>query len=543
MKNNMFLKAVTIGVTTTENGSKAYLSTGSHMSDQFGKAGNYRGRDYQMVCNDQSLLWDEDPNMALKFPFYLRMITRKTKVNNDFITEKVQRGQGMRDESFKRLLWIAQNHAESFNTNIWILPIIGSWKDIWTLMFLDNTLGTKCINHEVMFTLIAQGMKLDEHVELIKKFMPRIKSSSKCTTEWTKITNNLAKEFASFMGCKYSEYNKFKSSGKAHEFQKMMCSKQYDKINWNLIPGRALTLLAKGKFLSNHSLTDEYENWLCQKPVANFTGYVYELGKVLRPYLGVQYDYKTNKWNTTCSVPKHIRMTLDKQFEGLVQKAKDGGNGAINGNVWCALDTSGSMSIGTAVGVSALDICTSLGVFFSTLNEGAFNKNVIMFDSTSNVKQLTGNFCDMMSQLPMNAMGSTNVNSVVNEICRIRKTYPDTPLSDYPTTLLVVSDMHFNGNSNQTNYEYLKSKLAQCFPTEWVNQFKVVWWNVACRDTVFPSTMDDGGTYFLSGMDGSVISLLLGGEVKTVDGKQPTMAELMESALNQEILQQIVLVS
>ena len=39
-----------------------------------------------------------------------------------------------------------------------------------------------------------------------------------------------------------------------------------------------------------------------------------------------------------------------------------------------------------------MNVCMSLGIYFSTLNEGAFHKNVIMFDSTSRVKQLSGSF-------------------------------------------------------------------------------------------------------------------------------------------------------
>ena len=56
---------------------------------------------------------------------------------------------------------------------------------------------------------------------------------------------------------------------------------------------------------------------------------------------------------------------------------------------------------------------------------------------------------------------------------------PNIPLEDYPSTLLVVSDMGFNPTNNwryqrdevleQTNYEAMKSKLYGCFPTEFVD--------------------------------------------------------------------------
>ena len=128
-KTNAFLSAVGFKATTlTENGAVTNVSTGSAIVDQFGKAGNFRGRPIEEVFADQAQIWGENAEAALRFPFYLRMVTRKVKVNADNETDKVQNGQGARDESFKRLLWIAKEHPEAFYNNIWALPLVGSWK-------------------------------------------------------------------------------------------------------------------------------------------------------------------------------------------------------------------------------------------------------------------------------------------------------------------------------------------------------------------------------------------------------------------------------
>ena len=142
--------------TLTENGAKTLISTGSKLVDQFGKAGNYRGRSLSDVFADQAAIWNEDAELALRFPYYLRMITRKVKVNKTNETDKVQNGQGARDESFKRLLWVAVNQKDVFNKNIWALPLVGSWKDVWTMMYYDIIENTKAIDHKVMFSLIAE---------------------------------------------------------------------------------------------------------------------------------------------------------------------------------------------------------------------------------------------------------------------------------------------------------------------------------------------------------------------------------------------------
>lgn len=539
---NMFVAEATYGKGSarTENGGMSYASIGTSLMDQFAKAGTARGRDLNEVFADQSALWAENPDYALKFPFYLRMITRKDKLFGGDTTETVQKGMGARDEAFKRLLWIANYHPTVFYKNLWLLPIVGSWKDLWVMLSMDSTL-----NKSAFFELMAEGINDVNHKDLVKKYMPQIRANSKCKTSWAKTTNQLAKDFASFAGWSAKDYREFKSTGKAHEFQRYICSGLYNMLNFNAIPGKALLNLVSGDFLEKHSLGDKYVEWLQKQPVAKFNGYPYELAMKMLPY-------RSSYWNPrNKTMPLSMKITLDKQFDNLIATAKDG-NGAIKGNVWCALDTSGSMTIPIASNsnVTSFDVCVGLGIYFSTLNEGTFHKNVIMFDDTSSVLQLKGDFTDMYHQITSkkDAMGGTNFASVVNEICRIRKANPNIPLEDYPTTLLVVSDMQFNPtsyfNKGVTGYEYCKNKLMECFPQEWVNDFKFVWWHVNARTKDFPSNMDCGGCYNVGGFDGSIVSLLLSGnEVNPETGKvvTPTMEELIDKALNQEVLKFVTL--
>lgn len=548
-KTNAFINAANFRSTTlTENGAKTYITTNSAIVDQFGKAGNFRGRPIEEVFSDQSRIWEENAEAALRFPFYLRMVTRKVKVNANNETDKVQNGQGARDESFKRLLWIAKEKPEAFYNNIWALPLVGSWKDMWTLMFYDIKEDLNVINQKAMFEIIAQGLLCDTHVDLVKKYMPRIESRSKCTTDWNKITNDLAKAFASFMGISYKEYNKTKSSGNAHTFQKLICSRNYDALNWNHIPGRALNLLVTSKFLSNHNLKDTYTKWIMQQPVAKFTGYVFELARKLREARGSRGYYGASK-----TIPVEVKHTLDAQFKGLIDKAR--ADGKITENVWCCLDTSGSMNcrVSGLNDITCEDIASSLALFFSDLNTGSFHNKLIMFDDVSTPYDMVGDsFCDRIMNLPSVGCGGTNFQSAVDVIIDIRKKYPEIPLEEYPTTVLVVSDMEFNSSNyswygsprhqQDTNYEYSKKKLKEVFPEEFVDNMKFIWWDVASRhgNTHYEGKSIEAGCTFLSGFDPSIITMLMG-ETKVVDEKtgevrQMTAEELVAKALNQEIL-------
>lgn len=543
--SNGFIKANTIGPgangARTENGAISYATIGSALLDQFGKAGSFRGRDIMDVWADQAKLWSEDPENALKFPFYLRMITRQSNILNGGKTEKVQKGQGNRDEAFKRLLWIAKYHPDEFYLNLWLLPIVGSWKDLWALLSFDG--ADEYLKVEKFFEVMAEGIGDPNHKDLVKKYMPRIRSDKKCTTPWAKSTNLMAKMFAKTAGWSYKEYREFKATGVAHKFQTYICKGLYSNIDWKTIPGKALLNLVSGKFLKAHNLENNYIEWLKTQPVAKFNGYAYELGRKL----------KECNFNPALAT----KITIDKQFDGLIQTASKN-DGAIKGNVLCALDTSGSMTslIDVKNNISAYDVCVSLGVYFSELNQGAFHNVVAMFDDTSRLKTLSGTFTDKYTQIARGttAWGSTNFQSLIDLIVDTRRKSPNIPLEDFPKTLLVVSDMQFNpsnswsyrggydSSAERTNYEAAMKKLRTVFPEEFVKDFKIIWWYCSnARTTDFPSTMEDGGTYMLSGFDGAVVSFILGGDIPVkVDEKgntvQPSMEDIVNAALNQEVL-------
>ena len=526
---NAFLGAIYKGDTVTENGAVSNSTTGNFLVDQFGKAGSYRGRDINSVFADQGTIWGEDKLQSLRFIFYLRLITRKIKgfVNS----EKIQMGQGVKDEAFKRLLWVAKYHPDVFYKNMWLIPVVGSWKDLFTLIYTDNELKTHALNQDLIFELIQKGIDDPYNKALVQKYLPQVKSNAKCKTERAKNFNQVAKDLCEYFGWSAKEYRKFKATGAAHNFQRLLCAKLYDNINWNEIPGKALFNLVSGKFLSKHNLENNYTNWLEKQPVAKFTGYVYELVDKIIP-----------SGTSMASLSAVMKNTYDKQFKGLIDLAKKN-RGGLKGNVWVACDTSGSMSAGVA-GTTAYNIAISLSVYFAELNEGAFHNNTIIFQSTSYVLKLSGtSFVDRIRQIAEAStdMGGTNFESVVNEIVKVRKKNPNIPISDYPDTLIVVSDMQFNPSTRhgQTNYETFMKKLAEVG----LPPIKMIWWDCTGRVKNFPSTIDDLGTYVISGFDGSIITLLCGGEKvmdeKTGKMREKTMIEKMDEALSQEVFLQI----
>lgn len=537
-KTNAFVKAAKFrAYSVTENGATALATTGSILVDQFGKAGNFRGRPIDAVFYDMDKLWEENPQSALRFPFYLRLITRKTRIDKGVKTEKVQKGQGARDEAFKRLLWLARFHKDEFARNIAILPIVGSWKDMWALLYYDITEGTHAIDENLIFSLLKLGLENELHVDLVKKFMPRIKSSSKCNTEWTLNMNMFAKRFAKYLRVPYTKYNKLKASGTAHDFQKLICNGKYEELDWNKIPGRALSLLASGNFLKRHNLVNSYQDWIDKQDVAPFVGYPCELYKRFRNMSSLSYT---------------LSKTIDKQFDGLVKKAE--ADEKVTENVLVGLDTSGSMmtQIKGLSNYSCIDMAVSLALFFAKLNKGAFHNKVMMFDNVSTPFDLPSeSFTTNAKALPHVGCGGTNFQSIIDELVKIRVQNPQIPLEEYPKTILVVSDMQFNPISRNwgwtsipitekaTNAEYSRNKLKEVFPSEFVDSMKFVWWDCAGRGTnTYEGESDNGQDFFFSGFDGSILTFLIGAEEKenTTQSTKLTAEDVALNALNQEIL-------
>ena len=521
--------------TLTENGAITPLSSGSKLVDQFGKVASFRNRNLSDVFSDMEEIWNENPDMSLKFIFYLRMITRVVILPNTKETENVQKGQGCKDEAFKRFIWLAVNHKDIFFRNLHMIPIIGSWKDLWVLMTMMYDYGFD-INRQIFYTLMASAMKVESQIDLIKKFMPRIKTKSNIKTPKGEVLNTFTKEFANFLGMTSRQYNKFKSNGKAHEFQRFMCAREFDKLEWNKIPGIALGKLVSKDFIKRHELTQNYIDWLSKQKTIKFNGYPYDLLVRIKKATNsnIHVLLSSSYWGNRITIPEILQHTTDLQFDNLIATSQR--DGKITENVLCALDTSGSMASGSG-DVTPLDVCLSLGLYFSTLTQGHFHKKVVMFDNTSTMQQLTGSFCEMLRQIPINAWGGTNFMSVINLLVEYRRNNPTIPLEEYPTTLLIVSDMQFNpiGKNVETNYKATKRELLKAFPKEFVDKMKFIWWNVNGKHEGMPATMDDGGCYFFSGFDGAIASLLLG---KEQQDKKPskTMEEVLTEALTQEVL-------
>jgi len=528
--------------TSLGNGAVKFETTGNDFIDQFGKLTQYRApRSYQEIDKDMRLLWGQNPEMTLKLTLFTRLITRKVQLWDGSKTNEVQRGQGLKHEGIVRMVWVAINHPDAFWLNIQVFISVGSWKDIFQMLAFDleyNGWSGRKLDWNKFGALILAGLDNENSVNLVKKYLPQIKANSQCRTLSSQADNMIAKWVCSLVfgskegGSTYKQYRKLKTSGTAHEWQKMISKKLFDSINFDSVHGRALMQLVSGKFIANNGLESRYEKWIAEKPVAKFTGYVYELMQSVK-----------SGYNNNTSLKKYRIDTINAQFNQLVEIAKAGMNGETGFIV--VGDTSSSMTDNVSgLKVSSYDVMKSLALFFSELLDGHFKNSWIEFNDKATMHTWKGSTpVEKLQNDRSESYGSTNFQGVADLFVSILK--KGVSESEFPTGIICLSDGCFNSTgSNKTNRkEFLKRLKVGGFSNEFVDKFKIVLWDIpnghygGKPQTAFETYGDAPNMFYMSGLDGSTVSFLLGGG--KAESAPKTANELFLAAMDQESLNMI----
>lgn len=531
--------------TRSGNNALKYSTTGNGFVDQFGKLGEYKKpRTFSEIAKDCEVLWAQDPLKAVKMAFYIRTITRPT----DFLgrtTSITQRGAELKHEGIMRLLWLSHKDRKAFVENLWMVPVLGSWKDIISMLQYDlmyHGWNGRVLPWDVIGKFLLSALGDRNTCELVKKYLPSIQTNAKCTTLESQADNIIAKWLCGLLYPEYVDsdvethgkfhkrYRKMKSSGTAHEWQKLISQKKLTLLDFSKIHGRALSLLVRSKFLKRQGLQEKYTEWV-KKPTTEtvkYTGYVHELFEDF----GVWTNYG-GKYKTLHQVPEHVRETVNKQFATLIAKGKSEEHTT---SLIVVRDTSGSMaSQANGTNMCSNAIAKALALYFSEFLEGDFSSSWIEFNDDAKMHKWIGStpvekwFNDNASYY-----GSTNFQSVIDLFCKIRK--QGIPETHFPKGILCISDGEFNpGMLGRTNVESARLTLRNAgFSPEYVDNFVVALWNIPNKyysglsGTKFETFGDVPNVYYFSGYSASTVAFLT--------SRIRTAAELVDVALDQEIL-------
>lgn len=550
-QENAFVKAAldTKFETVSGNGSVKYTTSKDTLVDQFAAVSNYKEpRPYEVIAADCSVLWKSNPLECVKFIAYLRGITRDSKVvvGDNVTIVKGNVGQGLKHEGIFRLMWLAIHHKNVFVKNVSIFLAEGGWHDIIEMMKLDlqyHGKFKKRLDWDFLGDLVVAGLQNPEHEDLVKKYLPTIRASKVCKTVEAQSTNLVGKFLAKRLFglpekegdfSTYANYRRLKNSGKAHIWQQKISRKDFFTIDFNTVAGRALSLLVGSKFLKNHGFEEKYTRWIESKPIAKYTGYVYELFSPLSDYFQ-GYNEK--------GLTQYQEMTINKQFKQLVDKAK--ANMPKSSILLVARDVSKSM-IGEVTGtkVTANVIAKSMALYFSELLQGPFSNIYLSFERVIEVRQWKGfTPCEKWRNDRTGSFGNTNFLGICDFLIKMK--LQGVSENEFPGGVLCVSDGEFNRSGNVSNFTAFRNKLSEAgFSKKFVEDFKLILWDVPNNyysgDTrpKFESFADAPNCFYMNGFDPAAIAFLFGNSQKTAP---KNAAELARTALNQELLRMIEL--
>jgi hypothetical protein len=446
----------------TENGADALKSTTNALLDLFATIGALRSRTERDVENAFDKAFATDPLSATKMSFYAR---------------NIRGGLGERKVSRTIWRWLAYHQPEIMKKNIHLVPVFGRWDDLYTFVGTEVEPAIwELISHQ--WNQDLKDMTEGKPISLLGKWLKSVNTSSPESVKLGKLT-------ATILGYTEREYRKYLSAFRSYlkVVEKSMSSKEWDGINYEQVPSKAMT---------------NYRKAFSKQDPTRFVKYLESVKKgTAKINSGTLYPYDI--------VEKIMRgensAVLEEQWKALPNYV-EGEN-----NMLVMADVSGSMSgrpIATSVG---------LAIYFAERNKGPFHNLFMTFSSRPEFVTLKGS--SLASKIA-NASSAhweqnTDFEAAFREILRVAVANK-VPQEDMPKALICISDMEFDtatrgyGRYQKVSYFDIMTKLyndaGYVLPT-------VVFWNVSARQDTFHAEMQDG-VQFASGQSTSVFKSILG---------------------------------
>ncbi|MCL1988554.1 MAG: DUF2828 domain-containing protein [Firmicutes bacterium] len=492
--------------TETENSALTYVSSGSCCLDLFAVIGALRNRPEHEILTLFDRAWAENAETTLKMLFYAR---------------DIRGGLGER-RTFRLLIkQLAKNNPASLVKNLWAIPEFGRFDDFLPLISTQNK-NPNSVSTEVLAYIKIQFEKdmailqaeetakntentgFDDHnttsqtskISLLGKWLPSINTSSAETSKLGKIV-------AKSLNLSAAEYRKAltKLRAKIAIIENFLREKNYS-FDYSKQPSKAM-FQYRAAFLRNDE--SRYKAFLesvekGETKLNTGTLYPYEIiRKILNDY---NFNWTFDNFDAVKTLTADERKTLDITWRNL-PNFTNGENSLV------VVDGSGSMYDNG--NPRPADVALSLGIYFAERNTGVFKDCFITFSQNPRIVEIKG--ADIFEKAKFaasyNEVANTNIQKVFELILNTAKKN-NTPQSELPTTIYIVSDMEFDrcaDDSAITNFEYAK----KLFKKNGYKLPKLVFWNVQSRNNQQPVKMHETGTMLISGASPRIFEMLENG--------------------------------
>ena len=447
----------------TENGDKAYKTTGSYCLDYFSLIGGMRFN-YQKSLKLFLQAYYENPALAIKLLFFVRDIK-----------------EGLGERTIFRYTFnaLANMYPNIASQLIKYVPVYGRYDDL--LCCYDSPIRKEVVE------LIKQQLDSDiknkqnnKPISLLSKWLPSINTS-----------NYEARSFASKLSQSLN-----------------MTKEQYRKT---------LSYLRKDLIIENNLREKDYTFDYEKVPGCAFYKYKMTfMTKDTNRYHEYIYNVKNgnSKMNTQILYPYQVIRSLDKydvteqekETLDIIWNNFDRTN--IDSKTIVVRDGSGSMYDNNPV--SAISVATSLALLFAEQLQGEFKNKFITFSENPKLVKVKGSTIsekyDFISKY--DDWSNTNIKKVYDLILNVYQN-PSFKKEDELDRILIISDMEFDciEDYDGTSYSYFKEKFEKLnykFP-------EIVFWNVRARDVHLP-VRNEKNVKLVSGSSQNLINKIITNE-------------------------------
>lgn len=517
--------------TRTENGAVALDTSGNHIVDYFmmysrtlAKEDNYQ---FLEKC------WAINPQKTVAVIFNGRDRLKGKK-------EKTVSNQAM--------LWLREHKPYTYMNNILTyVNKYGRWKDLLYICYENQGDGIIHKNYEL--TLFANKLQDDlselksEHVNIDaadadavpKKTSKKTKSVSLCA-KWSPSENDrndkrkqFAKKIASIL---YGKEDSKKMEKYRKEYlvplrkqinivESLMCNNEWDKINYEGVPGVASRRLHNA--FNNHD-SERYCEYLAKvrsgEAKINVTGILpHELAGYYINIRNTQDEYEENE-------------TIELQWKTIVDNVKGSG---ILGNSLAIIDLSGSMFSASNGSIPA-QVAISLGIITSQCCKGMFKNKFITFSENPQLVSLLPD--DLYAEYTEKGIEPslyTCFKSLVDvefgfntdfvKCCKMIIEYGkehNISDEDMPKKLFIYTDMQFDEAIAETDeaaaeserkscgIETLYKTIAKMFKASDYTPPKFIFWNLnSSHKESFPVNCKTEGTAMISGFSEQLLKIFM----------------------------------
>lgn len=451
----------------TENGGKAYSSTGSNLLDLFSTVGGLRNVPDATIIDMFKKSRDEDKELADNLVLYSRNI----------------RDNGCGERRVGRILLkeLATLDPQKVIRNFQTIVDNGRWDDLFCLF------DTPCEDKMMVFYLKQlvddiTHLQYKEPISLAAKWSPSINTSSKKTRE-------MAKKFCRFADISEKDYRKTLSALRSYLkiTERLMSDREWDKIDFEAVSSNAMNRYSKAFARNCGSKWQEYLNSVKngEKKINVGTLFPYD---IIKPVVigdcefisGHCYDADVinTQWN---SLPNYVNSEK---------------------SVVCMCDVSGSMCVDDC---RPMATSIGLGIYFAQHNQGIYHNMYMTFSNVPHFITIEddANVCDIVEKMMEKDVGyNTNLDKGFEAIWNIAR-----ESIDVPAALIVISDMEID-RYKEGSFG-IAEKWEKKFEDIGLKMPKLILWNVESRNgDTFLSTKSNPNVVFISGQSASTFAHL-----------------------------------